>query len=593
MSDDDDDLAAEVRRLRSEVATLRRRVADLEAAVDGESTAATRTDRDAVDDRADRAPSDETTPREDDTAAHDREQERTQNWERDIGIKWLGLLGGAALVAGVVFFVRLAIEAGLLGPLGRVVAGTVAGVALFAGGRFAAERQGYVRWGQIAAGVGLAIAYFSCYAAYGFEAYRTALGTPLWAVLAALTILVAGTAAVSVRDGAPIVAGEAFLFGYGTAYLGLEAETFVVTPAYALLLAVGLVAIAAVRPWYRLVLASVLPTYGLVAVWRAETEPAASLAAAVVVAALGIYLVGGYVLRRADADGRWYRPQIGALTVLNAGIGAVFLEDIVTEWVPEAPLEGVALGAVGLALVGVYAITDRRPVRRDEAAGALAVVLLGGAVVLAAEPFGATVGLLALLCGSIFGADRTDAPAFRTGGHLVALGTVGKLLAVDAAELPAFDTGAPLATATGRPVAFALAVAVFYGLALRFRGETMTTPRTGDSVPVAAPYAVAGTGLTVVVLGLELSGAGVSVAWAAFGLALVTAGLSVDVRGLRFQGMAVLGLVTAKVFLFDMQGLDAIARALAFLVVGAILLAASYAYARWQGEDPLRRLTGE
>lgn len=598
MSDDDDDLETEVRRLRSEVDALQRRVADLETAVDDESAAATRTDPEAGDGPADRVPADETAPREDGAADRDRdrdrEQERTQNWERDIGIKWLGLLGGAALVVGVVFFVRLAIEAGLLGHLGRVVAGTVAGVALFAGGRFAAERQGYVRWGRIAAGVGLAIAYFSCYAAYGFETYRTALGTPLWAALAALTILVAGTAIVSVRDGAPIVAGEAFLFGYGTAYLGLEAETFVVTPAYALWLAVGLVAIAAVRPWRRLVLASVLPTYGLVAEWRAETEPSAALAAAVVVAALGIYLVGGYVLRRDDADGRWYRLQLRTLTVLNAGIGAVFLEAIVGEWVPDAPLEGIAFAAVGLALVGVYAITDRRSVRRDETAGALAVVLIGGAIVLAAEPFAATVGLLAVLCSAIVVAERTDVPAFRTGGHLVALGTGSKLLAVDATELPAFRTGgAPRATATGRPVAFVLAIAVFYGLALRFRGETMTTPRTGDPVPVAAPYAVAGTGLTVVVLGLELSGAGVSVAWAAFGLALVTAGLSADVRGLRFQGMGVLGLVTAKVFLFDTQGLDAVARALAFLAVGAILLAASYAYARWQGDDPLRRLTGE
>ena len=608
----DDDLESEVRRLRSELMTLQRRVADLEDRVDGDEAddAPTRTETDAPA----RAPSDESETRTDradesETQA-DRERaqvrseepaepaepaepERERDWERNVGIKWLGLGGGVALVVGVVFFVRLAIEAGLLGPLGRVVAGTLAGLALFVGGRVAAERQGYVRWGRIAAGAGLAIAYFSVYAAYGFETYREALGTPLWLVLAAQTALVAGTAILSVRDGAPIVAGEAFFLGYGTAFLGLEAETFVVTPLYALLLAAGLVAVATVRPWSRLVGGSVIPTYGLVVAWHAETDPPTALVGATVVAAFGIYLAGGYVLRGGDVDGPWHSLRLRLLTVLNAVVAASYLEDTVRELVPDAPLEGVAVAAVGLAMAGVYAVTDRRPVRRDETAGALAVVLIGVAVVLATGTFAATVGLLALLCGAVLVASLLEADAVRTGAHLVAAGTAFKLLAVDAEELSAFDAAEPLATLAGRPAAFLLAILVFYGLAWRFRDDAVRPPRLERAVPVAAPYAATATGLTVVVLGLELSGAAVSVAWAAFGLALVTAGLAADRRGLRFLGIAVLGLVTGKAFLVDMQGLDAAARALAFLAVGAILLVASYAYARWQGEDPLRQFASD
>ena len=607
----DEDLESEVRRLRSEVATLRRRVADLEDRVDADEAddaaeMPTRSETGAPD----RASADEAASQADRTADldGDRDQERTRDrsetgtepdranerdWERDVGIKWLGLGGGVALVVGVVFFVRLAIEAGLLGPLGRVLVGTVAGVALFVGGRVAAERQGYVRWGRIAAGVGLAIAYFSVYAAYGFEAYRTALGTPLWVVLAAQTALVAGTAILSVRDRTPVVAGEAFFLGYGTAFLGLEAATFVVTPLYALLLAAGLVAVATVRPWSRLVVGSVLPTYGLVVAWHVETDPSTALVCAAVVAAFGIYLAGGYVLRSGVVDGRWNALRLRVLTGLNAVIAATYLEATVRDLVSDAPLEGVAFGAVGLALAGVYAVTDRRPVRRDGTAGALAVVLFGAAVVLATGTFAATVGLLAVVCGAFLVASRRDAGAVRTGAHVVAAGTALKLLAVDAEELSAFDPAEPLSTLTGRPTAFALAILVFAGLARWFRDETAPMPRTLDPVPLAAPYSLAATGLTVVVLGLELSGAAVSVAWAAFGLGLVTAGLAADVRGLRFQGIAVLGLVTGKVFLVDMQGLDAVARALAFLVVGAILLVASYAYARWQGDDPLRQFASD
>lgn len=133
----------------------------------------------------------------------------SRDWELTVGVRWLGLAGALALVVGVVFFVRLAIERGLLGPAGRVAVGTAGGLLLFGFGRYAAGHQGFVRWGRIAAGAGLAMAYFSVYAAYGFESYREAIGTPLWAVLGALTMLVATTAALSVRDGAPLVAGEA------------------------------------------------------------------------------------------------------------------------------------------------------------------------------------------------------------------------------------------------------------------------------------------------------------------------------------------------------------------------------------------------
>jgi len=69
------------------------------------------------------------------------------------------------------------------------------------------------------------------------------------------------------------------------------------------------------------------------------------------------------------------------------------------------------------------------------------------------------------------------------------------------------------------------------------------------------------------------------------------AGLRTETRLFRLQGVAVFGVTTAKVFLFDTQGLDTVARTISFLVLGSLLLAASYAYARWQGNHPLDRFT--
>lgn len=621
---DDDDLAAEVRRLRREITALQRRVAALEEGETddrdappsntGAASPATGIAPSTADDAqaseggatatpGASAPAPETARSDEDETADDTDPARTpdgsasgragRDWERDIGIKWLGLAGGLALVVGVVFFVRLAIDAGLLGPLGRVTVGTLGGLALFAVGRYAAEHQGYPRWGRIAAGVGLAITYFSVYVSYGLETYRSAIGTPLWAVLLALSALVAATIAISVRDRAPTVAGEAFLLGYVTAFVGLEAGTFVLTPAYGLLLAIGLVGVATVRPWSRLLVASVLPTYAVLGAWIVDTDPAPALVTGVVVVAFAIYVAGDLALRAGDRADRSHRLQVAALTALNAAVAAPILEVNVREWFPSLPLAGGGFVAVGLALAGVYALTTRRPVRRDDTAGGLAVVYAGIGVVLALNVFAATVGLLAVVCGAVAVAARADAEAFRTGAHVVAVGTVLKLLVVDAAQLPAADPAAPAATATGRASAYLLAIVVLYGLAWWFRTRDLQLSAHHRRLPLAAPYAWSATGLTVVLLGLELSGASISVAWAVFGLALVAAGLARDVRGLRLQGVAVLAIVTAKVFLYDTQDLDALARTLSFLTLGAILLVAAYGYARTQGEDPLGRLTEE
>jgi len=76
----------------------------------------------------------------------------------------------------------------------------------------------------------------------------------------------------------------------------------------------------------------------------------------------------------------------------------------------------------------------------------------------------------------------------------------------------------------------------------------------------------------------------VDVGWALFGLALLGVGLVADGRGIRLLGVGVLGVATAKVFLYDTRDLDTVARTLSFLVVGTILLAASYVYARSWGD---------
>lgn len=73
-------------------------------------------------------------------------------------------------------------------------------------------------------------------------------------------------------------------------------------------------------------------------------------------------------------------------------------------------------------------------------------------------------------------------------------------------------------------------------------------------------------------------------AWAVSGLALAAAGIVMRSRQLRLSGLALLGACLLKLFLVDARGLDAVARILSFVVLGAMLLGLSWAYTRYREE---------
>ena len=72
-----------------------------------------------------------------------------------------------------------------------------------------------------------------------------------------------------------------------------------------------------------------------------------------------------------------------------------------------------------------------------------------------------------------------------------------------------------------------------------------------------------------------------SVVWAILGGVAVAAGLLRSIPPLRWFGLGLLALATAKVFLYDLASLDAVYRVMSFIVLGILLLLSSYAYRRF------------
>ncbi len=76
-----------------------------------------------------------------------------------------------------------------------------------------------------------------------------------------------------------------------------------------------------------------------------------------------------------------------------------------------------------------------------------------------------------------------------------------------------------------------------------------------------------------------------SLIWLVYAVALLFAGIRMELRKLRMAGLGFLGVVVFKVFLFDMAQLEGVARALSFMGLGGTLIGLGYLYQRLKTQD--------
>src|SRR5215471_1674986 len=112
----------------------------------------------------------------------------TESLESAIGSRWLLYVGIVAIVIGVGYFEKLAMDNGWITPAARVIQGALGGLALMGGGRLFVKR-GYVGYGQILMGGGGAILYVSTYAAFNY--YSLIAQPAAFALMVAITLLIA------------------------------------------------------------------------------------------------------------------------------------------------------------------------------------------------------------------------------------------------------------------------------------------------------------------------------------------------------------------------------------------------------------------
>jgi len=106
--------------------------------------------------------------------------------ESRIGSRWLLYVGVVAIIIGVSYFEKLAIESRWIGETARVIQGAIFGIVLVGAGlRFV--RAGYQLYGRVLSGCGIAVLYVSTYAA--FNLYHLISRPAAFALMSLVTLL--------------------------------------------------------------------------------------------------------------------------------------------------------------------------------------------------------------------------------------------------------------------------------------------------------------------------------------------------------------------------------------------------------------------
>jgi uncharacterized membrane protein len=549
-------------------------------------------------------------------------QAQAESLERRIGSQWLNRVGVVAVLIGVSYFLKLAFDNGWIGPGFRVLIGCLVGVGLCGWSeRFRGPNS--LAFSHSLKAVGVGVLYLSLWAS--FQLYHL---LPATIAFVAMMLVTAATAGMAITQDAELLAGLALLGGLLTPVLcdthqNHEAALF----GYLLLLSLGALALQRVKPWPRILLGAFVGSCLLSASWFDSYYTDDQFAATLLFMSLLFALFAAAPLcamrspehdRLADA-----RPQV-LLATLNAA--GYFYAITVLMQISGGPAQARE-GAYALGLAAVYAglgvALDRRA---GDGVGAhsgvrsnaerlppmthygLAITFLTVGIALRLHQHWITLAWLVEGALVFWAGARAEHRGVKRFAAVVAALGLLRLLTVDL-----YSWGEQPPVLNARLATFAVAIAALLWMIYL---DAQSPDREADSRFLAAGM-VAVNLLALLAAGLEIHdtfepllraavwGRGFpnfgevqrarrslvilrSFSYSAllmlYGAGLMWLGFARRSSLLRWQAILLIAVTILKVFFFDISDLDHLWRVLSFIVLGALLLAISYAYQRdWLG----------
>jgi len=526
--------------------------------------------------------------------------------ESRIGSQWFNRIAIVAVLIGMAWFLKLAIDNHWIGSLGRVVIGLIAGAGLIAWSeRF--RRRGYAIFSYSLKAVGSGTLYLSLWAAYSL--YQL---IPPGAAFAAMIVVTAFNGFMAWVQDAELLGLYAIAGALSTPVLVSTGENHEITLfTYLLVLNVATLVLAALRPWSRLLFTAFVGTSILFGGWWSEYYSGDQFGRTAFFLT-AFFLLFAFAPRLVKVDledgvphSVWDNLALVIMPIANAALG-FFTYYALFDWFKNE-WAGAWL-AVGFA--AFYLVLLRLPSKgRFRASSTLlsalhltaAVVFLTIAIPIRAHGRWLTIGWLAEGAALLWVASRTRLKLLRALALLcLALGFI------------ALVTINPTVTATlifnERFGCYCAGIAVFAfaaWIAMKAKAQAQTeNSSTGMWQAIAAGAVITVNFLILLAVGLEIdsywwmlrwNGNGnwdlyhdyqmyaqftYSVWFMIYGAILLSVGFWRRSAFLRWQALVLLAVTIIKVFLFDMSELSQGYRILSFLGLGAVLFAVSFVYQR-------------
>lgn len=523
--------------------------------------------------------------------------------ESRIGSQWFNRIGILAVLIGLSWFLKLAIDNHWIGPLGRVVIGLLAGIGFIVWSeRF--HRKGYPAFSYSLKAVGSGALYLSLWAASSFFHLM-----PMGVAFAAMIAVTAFNAYLSWLQDAELLALYSLVGGFSTPLLVSTGQNHQIALfSYLLLLDVAILLLVMLRPWSRLLFVAFAGTIMFWLGWgiRFYSSSQAGRTAALLACFFLLFAFAPRLVRwPEDAEGktasRWDGFTRVVLPVLNAALGFFafygLLADVDAKW---------AQPWLAVVLAGFYLLLMKLPARgvlrgNSEVGTALhltsAVVFLAVAIPLKAHGRWLTTGWLVQGAALLWVAYRVRLRLLRVLALLcLGMGLTALVLVNPAASIT------PLLNERFATYLVAIAVMVFAAVLAR---RARVAEHAGGSSAWAEIASVAALLVNILILlavGWEIHGYWWFVRWRGnwdlmhdyrmyaqftysaffmlFGAVLLGAGFWKHSAFLRWQALVLLAAAIGKVFVGDVSALSQGYRILSFLALGLLLLAVSFVYQR-------------
>lgn len=538
-----------------------------------------------------------------------QQEEPERSLESRIGSQWFNRIGIFAVLIGMAWFLKYAIDNHWIGPTGRVLIGLLAGIALIVWSeRFRA--RGYAAFSYSLKAVGSGILYLSLWAA--FSLYHLVPGTVAFFGMIAVT---AFNGFLAWMQDSELLAVYAIGGAFCTPMLVSTGQNHEITLfSYALVLDVAVLILVALRPWSRLLTGAFFTTAFYAAGWYGVFYTAQQFGRTAFFFAC-FFLLFALAPRLARIDPVSPEAGVSSLTpawdqlatillpVLNAGLGFFAFYELMEDTNAKGaePWVAVAFAAFYLLLLRLPGRGRWRnsPFLLSELHLAFAVVFLTIAIPLKASGRWITIGWLAEGAALLWAARRARSVFLRALALLcLALALVALLILNPSAS------ATPLLNQ--RFATYLAAIGVFTFVAwLGYRSRAEADAEFDRDWPaIAASSVLIVNCLILIAVSLEIHAFWWGRGWAgggsyeqyaryrmyaqftysaffmAFGAVLLALGFSRHSAFLRWQALVLLAISIGKVFVVDTTALSQGYRILSFLALGALLLGVSFAYQR-------------